>query len=244
MKGRINQLISYFGGPSPLVLVVVLIATAGVWLFVKLADEVREGDTQHLDERVLRALRKPDDPGVLRGPHWVFETTRDITSLGSVTVLVLTTAGVLGYLLITKKYHAMWLVLAATVGGLAVGSLMKFAFARARPTVVPHLQDVGTASFPSGHSMYSAIVYLTLASLLSRIVPERAAKVYFIIIALVLIVLIGVSRVCLGVHYPTDVMGGWCAGMVWALVCWLTARYLQRRGAVEKDSQVTTSTNR
>jgi undecaprenyl-diphosphatase len=114
---------------------------------------------------------------------------------------------------------------------------MKYFFARPRPSVVPHLAGVMTASFPSGHSMYSAVVYLTLGALLARLVPDWHVKIYCIFLALVLIVLVGISRVYLGVHYPTDVMAGWTAGLVWALLCWLVARYLQIRGTVEKDTE-------
>jgi undecaprenyl-diphosphatase len=240
LSGKIRQLISTLGDTSPLVLVAVLIVVGGIWIFIKLADEVTEGGTQHFDEQVLRSLRKANDPGVLRGPHWLFETARDITALGSVAVLSLATLAVLGYLFMTRKRHAMWLVLIATAGGLGLGSILKHVFARPRPTVVPHLQDIGTSSFPSGHSMYSAIVYLTLASLLAPVVPERAAKAYFVVIAMILTFLIGISRMALGVHYPTDVLGGWCVGLTWALLCWLVARQLQRKGAVEKDTQRTT----
>jgi undecaprenyl-diphosphatase len=150
-------------------------------------------------------------------------------------VLFLTVVAVLGYLLMVKKYAAMSLVIAATAGGIIVGSIMKHLFSRPRPSIVPHLAGVLTASFPSGHSMYSAVVYLTLAAILARVVPDWHVKFYFIFVALVMIVLVGVSRVYLGVHYPTDVMAGWLAGLVWALICWLVARYLQIRGKVEKD---------
>ncbi len=240
MSGKIRQFNSTLGDTSPLVLLAVLLLIAGAWAFIMLADEVTEGGTQRFDERVLRALRKPNDPGVLRGPHWLFEVARDITALGSVAVLSLATLAVLGYLLMTRKGHAMWLVVIATAGGLGLGSVLKYSFSRPRPNVVPHLQDIGTSSFPSGHSMYSAIVYLTLATLLARLVPERAAKAYFVIIAMILTFLIGISRIALGVHYPTDVLGGWCAGLTWALICWLIARHLQKRGAVERDNQLTT----
>jgi undecaprenyl-diphosphatase len=131
----------------------------------------------------------------------------------------------------------MWLVLAASAGGLIISSLLKHEFERRRPSVVPHLATVYTSSFPSGHSMMASAVYLTLGALLTRIVPERSAKVYFIAVAILVAILVGLSRVYLGVHYPTDVLAGWTAGSVWALVCWQVARYLQQRGTVERDTE-------
>jgi undecaprenyl-diphosphatase len=200
-------------------------------------------DLSHCDPRMtftryeqLRAMRRADDPSRPIGPRWLPEVGRDLTALGGVAVLSLTTVFVAGYLLIVRKYHAMWLVLAATLGGLLISTLLKHLIDRARPDLVPHLSHVYTSSFPSGHSMLSAVVYLTLGALLTRLASERRVKLYFLAAALLLTFLVGVSRVYMGVHYPTDVLAGWTAGLVWALLCWLVARYLQRRGAVEKDA--------
>jgi undecaprenyl-diphosphatase len=181
-------------------------------------------------------MRRADDPSRPIGPRWLPEVGRDLTALGGVAALTLTTAFVAGYLLIVRKYHAMWLVLAATLGGLLISTLLKHLIDRARPDLVPHLSHVYTSSFPSGHSMLSAVVYLTLGALLTRLAAERRVKLYFLAAALLLTFLVGVSRVYMGVHYPTDVLAGWTAGLVWALLCWLVARYLQRRGAVERDA--------
>jgi undecaprenyl-diphosphatase len=227
-----------------LVLIVALLVVGGVWGFVEIAAEVMEGDTQRFDEWAVRALRMPDPeatpddprPQVPVGPKWLREVGRDMTALGGVAVLALVTAGVAGYLLMVRKYHAMWLVLVATGGGLVASTVLKYGFDRPRPEV-DHYSHVYTSSFPSGHSMLSAVVYLTLGSLMTRLVPERHVKVYLIVVALLLTMLVGVSRVYMGVHYPTDVLAGWTAGLVWAMVCWLAARYLQKRGAVEKDTE-------
>src|SRR6478609_3685952 len=129
----------------------------------------------------------------------------------------------------------MWLVLVSSFGGLLISSLLKDIINRPRPQLVPHLSQVYTSSFPSGHSMLSAVVYLTLGSLLARIAPGMMVKLYLIAVALLLTFLVGVSRVYMGVHYPTDVLAGWTAGLVWAILCWLAARRLQIHGAVEKD---------
>ena len=148
---------------------------------------------------------------------------------------MLATASVAGFLWLRRMFGAMWLIVVATLGGLVVSTLLKSAFARPRPSVVPHLSMVYTSSFPSGHSMLSATVFLTLGALLGRFVKPFRLKAYFLIIALVLTLLVGVSRVYMGVHYPTDVLAGWAAGLAWALICWLVARHLQKRGALEPE---------
>ena len=235
----IARFINWLGRRSFIVLLAALIVVAGAWAFIALADEVREGGTQRFDDWALRALRRPDNPAVPIGPAWLPEVGRDITALGGVAVLTLVTLSVAGYLLMAKKYHAMWLCLIATFTGLLVSSTLKHLINRDRPELVPHLSHVYTSSFPSGHSMLSAVVYLTLGSLLARLSPGWGVKIYFITVAMTLTFLIGLSRVYMGVHYPTDVLAGWTAGLVWAILCWLVARYLQDRGKVEKDTQHT-----
>lgn len=235
MMERLRGLLEWAGGRGVLVLMAALVIVAGAWGFVALADEVKEGGTQRFDDAAIRALRRPDNPGKMRGPPWLEDAARDVTALGGVTVLGLVTTAVVGYLLICRKYHAMWLVLAATTGGLILSSLLKYVISRPRPELVPRLSYVYTSSFPSGHSFMSAVVYLTLGTLLMRLTPGRAIKLYLLLTALFLTFVVGVSRVCMAVHYPTDVLAGWTAGLAWALVCWLIARYLQRRHLVERD---------
>src|SRR5207302_4145258 len=125
-------------------------------------------------------------------------------------------------------------LLVATLGGFLISGLLKNHYERPRPAVVPHLSYVYSSSFPSGHSMLSAVIYLTLGSLLARLAERRRLKIYCVAVAMLLTFLVGVSRVYLGVHYPTDVLAGWAAGLAWAVLCWLVTRYLQRHGAVEK----------
>jgi undecaprenyl-diphosphatase len=171
------------------------------------------------------------------GPEWLHEAGRDLTALGGVAVLTLITVAVAGFLWLRRMFGAMLLVLAATLGGLAASSALKSTFERTRPNLVPHLSMVYTSSFPSGHSMLSATVYLTLGALLGRFVQPLRLKAYFLLVALILTFLVGVSRVYVGVHYPTDVLAGWSAGLAWALVCWLGARALQKRGTVEPETK-------
>lgn len=217
-----------------LMLLAVLLLVLSTWAFIEIADEVSEGETQRIDEQIILALREPGDPANPVGPRWLEEVGRDLTALGGFAVLSLVTLGVVGCLLLARKYHAMWLVLGATLGGMVLAVWLKELFDRPRPDLVPHLSHVSTASFPSGHSMLSAVVYLTLGALLARLTERRRLKVYVLSFALLLTFLVGMSRVYLGVHYPTDVLAGWAAGLTWAIFCWLAARHLQRRGAVER----------
>ena len=154
------------------------------------------------------------------GPAWVQEAARDLTSLGSIIVLLIITLAVAGYLFLARKQAAAWLMLIGVFGGIALSDLLKFFFARPRPNIVSPAARVFTSSFPSGHAALSAITYLTIAALLARSQSSPRIGVYFIVLAALLTMLIGVSRVYLGVHYPTDVLGGWCIGAAWALGCW------------------------
>lgn len=217
-------------------LIAVLASVAGVWAFLAVADAVTEGESGHTDARILRSLREPADPADPVGPRWLEEAARDVTALGGFAVLSLLVAVVVGYLLLGRQYPAAALVLASALGGLLVSHLLKGFYDRPRPALVPHLARVSTPSFPSGHAMLSAAVYLTLGALLARLVGGWA-KLYLVAVAVVLTLLVGVSRVYLGVHYPTDVVAGWSAGSAWAILCWLTARHLQRRGLVAGDKR-------
>jgi undecaprenyl-diphosphatase len=225
--------LAWIGGHNAGVLAALLIIVVAVWTFATLAYKVVAGDTLSFDESCLRALRRADDPAKPIGPDWLAEVGRDLTALGGVAFLTLLTIAVAGFLRLRKMYGAMWLVIFAALGGLLASTLLKNLFERPRPSLVPHLDEVYTSSFPSGHSMLSATIYLTLGALLGRFVHERTLRAYFLIVALLLTFLVGVSRVFLGVHYPTDVLAGWAVGLTWSLICWLVARSLQHRGAVE-----------
>jgi undecaprenyl-diphosphatase len=215
------------------VLVPVGLVGAFLWLFISIAGEVMEGETSAWDRRLLLALRNAADPAMPWGPPWVQEMARDFTALGGVAVLSLMTLAVIGYLVLSGKRYAALAVFVAVAGGLILSTLLKLAFQRARPDLVPHGAFVYTASFPSGHSMMAAITYLTLGALLARVEASIRMKIYLLSVAVILTVLVGVSRVYLGVHWPTDVAAGWAVGAAWALACSLVMRRLQRRGKVE-----------
>ena len=229
---RQQPLIIQRGSAGALVLTI-----AGLlFAFGFIAQEVAKGKTLAFDRAVMLALRSSADPSVPIGPAWLPEAARDVTSLGSIIVLVIITLAVVGYLFLVGKSAVAWLMLIAVVGGIALSDLPKFAFARARPDVVPPLARVFTTSFPSGHATLSAITYLTIAAVLAPSQPSSTISVYFMSLAVFLTVLIGISRIYVGVHYPTDVLGGWCIGAAWAMGCWAIMTYLQSVGQVEPPS--------
>ncbi|MEH3144688.1 MAG: phosphatase PAP2 family protein [Methylobacterium frigidaeris] len=201
--------------------------------FVKLAGEVKGGDTTALDERILLALRHPDDLARPIGPSWLPETMRDITAFGSVFGIVYVTAGVVLYLAVTARWRAALFVVVAIGGGELLSTGLKLLYQRPRPDLVPHGMETFTASFPSGHAMLSAIAYLTLAILLARVERGRRVKAFVMTLGVVTTLLVGVSRLYLGVHWPSDVLAGWCIGAAWASLCWFVALQLQRREVVE-----------
>jgi undecaprenyl-diphosphatase len=223
----------WLGAQEAVVLLTAFGIVIAVYGFIELADEIREGEMRHFEEWVLRAFRQPTNPAVPIGPGWLPGAVTDITALGGTAVLAMVTVIAVGYLLLQHRYAAMVLVIVAASGGGLLSGALKDAFGRTRPDIVPHLSKVGGLSFPSGHSMAAAVIYLTLGALLARFTGRRRVRAYVIAVSLTLTLLIGVTRIYLGVHYPTDVLAGWAAGLGWALGCWLVARYLQYRGTVE-----------
>ena len=211
-----------------------VLAIAGLlFAFGFIAQEVVKGKTLAFDREVMLALRSSADPRVPIGPTWLPEAARDLTSLGSIIVLVIITLAVVGYLFLAGRSAVAWLMLIAVFDGIVLSDLLKFAFGRARPDEVTPLARVFTTSFPSGHATLSAITYLTIGAILARSQPLSTISVYFLSLAAFLTVLIGVCRIYLGVHYPTDVLAGWCVGAAWAMGCWAIMAYLQSVGQVE-----------
>lgn len=212
-----------------------LVAVALGWGFLELADEITEGDTAKADESILLAMRNPVDPADPLGPRWIEEIARDVTALGGTTVLTLVTFTVVSFLwTLTRRRIAIYM-LVAVIGALAIGFALKLGFARPRPALVPHGSHVYTHSFPSGHAMMAAATYLTLGLLVARIVNNRYLQVLVVCLAILVTLAVGVSRVYLGVHWPSDVLAGWALGTLWALVCWLVATWLQAHGDLEKE---------
>jgi undecaprenyl-diphosphatase len=195
-----------------------------LFVFIIFAGEVMEGDTLAFDTKILRALRSPSDPSKPLGPPWLEDALLDLTAIGGSTVLGLMVLAVVGFMLLQARYRTALFVALTAASGELLNLGLKQLFNRPRPSIVPHLRDVFSASFPSGHAMESAIVYLTLGAILMRVAENRLTKLYILSVAILLTMLVGISRVYLGVHYPTDVIGGWIIGFAWASVCWLVSQ--------------------
>jgi undecaprenyl-diphosphatase len=206
--------------------------------FFVVAAEVVDGDTQRFDERVLISLRRANDTATPIGPPWLRQGAEDVTALGSPTVLGLVVLATVGFLLLQRMERTALFVFVASAGGWLLNAALKRVFQRARPDVVPHLREVTSLSFPSGHAMTSAAVYLTLGALLMRISRGRITKFYSMAVAMLATILVGATRVYLGVHYPTDVLGGWLVGLSWAMAWWMLERWLERRGGLKREQQL------
>ena len=189
---------------------------------------VVQGATARLDERLLLALRNPADLSDAWGPPWFEEVAAEFTALGGYTILVTVTLVAFVTLWLLHKRQAVYFMATAIGSGTIVSTLLKSAFARARPDLVDHMDLVFTASFPSGHSMIGMLAWLTLAAVAVRFITRRSLRVFMIAAALAIAVLVGLSRVYLGVHWPSDVFAGWCLGLAWAGGSWLAAHYMTR----------------
>lgn len=220
----------------------ILMSIAGLagaaFLFVGIADAVLEGGTHRFDTWLLLSLRHPADPTDPLGPAWFEATMRDITALGSTTILVFVSLAAIGYSLMMGMRHAAVAIAAATFGGIALSHALKWGFDRPRPDLVPHGTLVLSQSFPSGHAMLSAIVYLTLGAMLARTQNSPQVKAYLFALAAMLTLFVGVSRVYLGVHWPSDVLAGWSLGAAWALIWQVIMLRLSRRGGIEAPASL------
>lgn len=223
-------------GTQIAVLIAVLALVAGAWGFIALADEIVEEEAHATDVRILRALRTPDDPARIRGPAWIEGAARDLTALGGVPVLASFTAFAVVYLWLRRLRAYALLVAGAVSGGALLFSVLKALFGRPRPTVVPMLVPAEAPSFPSGHATLSAVVYLSVAVLLARFEPSPGLRAYLLGVGLLVTGVVGLTRVLLGVHYPTDVLAGWSLGVAWAAVCWLVAVRLETRGRAARHA--------
>ena len=204
---------------------------AFLWAFLHTLGEVREGDTTKFDTAILLALRRPGELSVPIGPRWLQEAARDLTALGGFTVLTLVVVISVALLLLHRRYLQAAVLAAAVFIGQFAAALTKDLVNRGRPDLVPHLDLVYSSSFPSGHSTLSPIVYFTLAGILAAGEASRATKVLMVGVAAFLVLCVGISRVYLGVHWPTDVLGGWAIGTAVALLATLVLHRLAPHSA-------------
>ncbi|MGN6820858.1 MAG: phosphatase PAP2 family protein [Sphingomonas sp.] len=230
-QGRIRAQARRFSWLWP---AVALFAVSLVLLGAHVADELIEGERFSFDARLLLALRVPGHPQTPVGPAWLLQSAVDISALGGYTLMWLFGIAGLAWLIAAgKRAEAGWIAV-SLVGSSVIDGLLKNWIARPRPELVPHLVQVTNASFPSGHAMISSAVYLTLGLMLAEGIDRdgwrgRAGRVAVVAFFSGLAVLIGMSRVYLGVHWPSDVLAGWCFGTAWALAVWMADRWLTRR---------------
>ncbi|HWF08564.1 MAG TPA: phosphatase PAP2 family protein [Bryobacteraceae bacterium] len=235
----VSRSLGWLGGHELGFLILLCAIAGGVLAFATLADEVEHGGTSSFDRGILLAMRHPGDLS-LRGSRAFQESARDITALGGVAVLGLVTGIAIGFLILDGKMRMAFFALGSVVGGMVLSTLLKDLFQRPRPDIVPHAVYASSSSFPSGHSMMSAVTYLTLGALLARSLERKRLKAYFLLLAAFLTFAVGVTRVYLGVHWPTDVLAGWMAGAIWAMLCWAVAGRLQKRRALEQEAEHST----
>ena len=204
---------------------------AGILLLGLVGLLIDRGLQFDFDRAILLGMRHGTMHGAPIGPAWLKLAMIDITALGGATVLPIIITITAGFLAIRRLWLTMWLVLVATITGSITIGLVKTLVARARPELTDHLVQVVSESFPSGHAANGAIVYLTIAALIVQIVEGRGARIYILAITALLVTLIGISRVYLGVHWPSDVLAGWSFGTLWALAWWALGAWLRLKRA-------------
>lgn len=206
-----------------------LLATAALGLVAVFVDAIAEGGSFRFDDALLIALRQPGHLDRPIGPSWLLQSAIDLSALGGFTLQwLLGGAAVLFLIYVRRRAEAGWLA-GSVVGASVLNAGLKSMLHRPRPELVPHLANVSNASFPSGHAMISAAIYLTIGAMLAETQPRRSARIFLMSFAGVLVLLIGASRIYLGVHWPSDVLAGWSLGSVWALVVFVANRALRSR---------------
>jgi len=206
-----------------------LVMGLGVLAFVELADDMTEADGVAFDSAILAALRPYADPGRPWGPPWLKEAMADLTSLGGIAVLGLFAVIVAVFLLLQRKRLSALLLVLGLAGGVALSEGLKAVFERDRPPAAYRAVETLNASFPSGHALLATVFYLSVGVMLTRAFPRRRLKVFVLAVAVLLAMLVGLSRVYLGAHWATDVLAGWCVGAAWAMALWLAAYAVERR---------------
>ena len=198
-----------------------LVAILAVWAFAEIAGHVQEGATQRFDEAALLWLAQHRSPLLDRA-------LLELTALGTGLVVMTVVVVAATFLWLTRHRWSAGLLLLATAGGLVLNNVLKLGFGRPRPSVVTWLGDPSSSSFPSGHAMSAAIVYGTVAYLAARLQKRRVARLLTALVAVLMIVGIALTRLYLGVHYPSDVLAGIVVGLAWAAFCMAMLEMMQR----------------
>ena len=201
--------------------------------FVQLASEILEGEGRAIDTQIMLLMRDPGDSANPLGPIWFEEMMRDVTSLGSVGVLTFISVTCAIFLLLVNKKKLMLYFVASVITGTMLSTVLKVGFDRPRPNLFPHGTLVYSGSFPSGHTLLATIVYLTLGALLAEIQQSRGLRIYILLLATTITLLVGMSRIYLGVHWPSDVLAGWLGGATWAFMFWIIAHHRKGQEAIK-----------
>ncbi len=213
-----------------------MVAVLAIWafsMFGEVVEEVLEGDSHSIDIYILKLMRNPADLSDPFGPPWLEEMMRDITGLGGIAILGLITLASSAYLAVLRKSGQAIYLMCVVASGTVASNIFKLGFDVPRPDLVPHGSLTLLPGFPSGHSLMSAVVYLSLGAILAEAEPDRRLKIFLLCLAVTITVLVGISRVYLGVHWPSDVLAGWLVGAGWAAMFWVGFRYFRLRNSMK-----------
>lgn len=220
LRSSLTHVQSFYAAVGIFVAAGAVLAIAGTWGFAELAAHVQRGATQAFDDTVMRWMGAHQVP-------WLTTVMVQLTALGTAVVVMMVVLVAALFLWLTKHKHSAALLLATTSVGIILNGMLKDVFHRTRPQIFPWGTSAFTSSFPSGHAMSAAVVYGTVAYLAARLQRTHLARAITIGIALVLVVMISVSRVYLGVHYPSDTLAGVTIGLAWAAFCMATLEAIQ-----------------
>jgi undecaprenyl-diphosphatase len=215
------------------VVMALFVVALGLVAFIEVAGDVTGTDGQAFDQAVLAWMQPvAGDP---RGPWWLEVAATDLTALGGLSVLTLFAVVAIAFLLIERKRLSALLLVLGLAGGVALSEGLKALFGRPRPPAAFQAVETLNASFPSGHTLLATVLYLTLGVMLTRAFPRAHLKAFVLGAAMTVVLLIGLTRVYLGVHWASDVFAGWCAGAAWAMALWLMVYVVQRRQAIRAE---------